>query len=88
MFQARFNPMANFWSGKLLKYPLSIDINGPSLVIGGTEAWEAGKVLTTDVAVGGGTSRNIVIGLPMGSQSTVEPTAFRWVELAQAHKVR
>ena len=86
VFQARFNPVANFWSGKLLKYPLSLDSAGTSLVIGGTETWEAGKVLTTDAAGDNGASRNIVIGAPIGSQATVLPTAFTWTDLAQAHK--
>ena len=86
VFQARFNPVANFWSGKLLKYPLSLDSAGTSLVIGGTETWEAGKVLTADALADNGASRNIVIGSPIGSQSTVQPTAFKWTDLAQAHK--
>ena len=86
VFQARFNPVANFWSGKLLKYPLSLDTAGTSLVIGSTETWEAGKVLTTDAASDNGASRNIVIGSPIGAQATVLPTAFKWTDLAQAHK--
>ena len=86
VFQARFNPVANFWSGKLLKYPLSLDSAGTSLVIGSTETWEAGKVLTTDAAVDNGASRNIVIGAPTGAQATVLPTPFKWANLAQAHK--
>lgn len=86
VFQARFNPVANFWSGKLLKYPLSLDTAGTSLVIGATETWEAGKVLTTDAAVDNGASRNIVIGSPIGAQATVPPTSFTWTDLAQTHK--
>ena len=86
VFQARFNPVANFWSGKLLKFPLSLDSAGTSLVIGSTETWEAGKVLTTDAAPDNGASRNIVIGAPLGAQATVLPTAFVWSDLAQAHK--
>ena len=86
VFQARFNPVANFWSGKLLKYPLTLDSAGTSLVIGSTETWEAGKVLTTDAAVDNGASRNIVIGAPIGAQATVMPTSFTWANLAQAHK--
>ena len=86
VFQARFNPVANFWSGKLLKYPLSLNSAGTSLVIDNTETWEAGKVLTTDAAADNGASRNIVIGAPLGSQATVLPTAFTWTDLAQAHK--
>ena len=86
VFQARFNPVANFWSGKLLKFPLSLDSAGTSLVIGSTETWEAGKVLTTDAAVDNGASRNIVIGAPIGAQATVLPTSFTWDNLAQTHK--
>ena len=86
VFQARFNPVANFWSGKLLKYPLSLDSAGTSLVIGSTENWEAGRVLSTDAAVDNGASRNIIIGSPIGTQATVQPTPFKWANLAQAHK--
>jgi len=86
VFQARFNPVANFWSGKLLKYPLSLDSAGTSLVIGSTETWEAGKVLTNDAVVDSGASRNIVIGAPLGAQATVLPTRFIWADLAQGHK--
>ena len=86
VFQARFNPVANFWSGKLLRYPLSLDTAGTSLVIGSTETWEAGKVLTTDAAADNGASRNIVIGSPIGLQATVMPTSFTWANLAQTHK--
>ncbi len=86
VFQARFNPVANFWSGKLLKYPLSLDTAGTSLVIGSTETWEAGKVLTLDAAADNGASRNIVIGSPIGAQATVLPSLFKWTDLAQAHK--
>ena len=86
VFQARFNPVANFWSGKLLKYPLTLDSAGTGLVISNTESWEAGNVLTVDAATDNGASRNIVIGSPIGAQATVLPTAFVWSDLAQAHK--
>ena len=84
VFQARFNPVANFWSGKLLKYPLTLNAAGSSLVIGSTETWEAGKVLTSDAAAG--RTRTMVIGAPIGLQATVLPTAFTWDALAQVHK--
>ena len=86
VFQARFNPVANFWSGRLLKFPLSLDTAGTSLVIGSTPTWEAGQVLTNETLVDHGAARNIVIGSPVGQQATVLPTPFKWVDLAQAHK--
>lgn len=86
VYQARFNPVANFWSGRLLKYPLSLDTAGTSLVIGSTPTWEAGQVLTNDTLTDYGAARNIVIGAPIGMQATVAPTAFKWADLAQEHK--
>lgn len=86
VFQARFNPVANFWSGRLLKYPLSLDTAGTSLVIGTTPTWEAGQVLTNDTLIDNGAARNIVIGAPIGQQATVLPTPFQWANLAQAHQ--
>lgn len=86
VFQARFNPVANFWSGRLLKFPLSLDTAGTSLVIGSTPTWEAGQVLTNDTLIDHGAARNIVIGAPVGLQATVLPTPFKWADLAQAHK--
>ena len=87
VFQARFNPVANFWSGRLLKFPLSLDSAGTSLVIGSTPTWEAGQVLTSDTSTSAGVAaRNIVIGSPNGSQTTVAPTPFIWTDLAQAHQ--
>lgn len=86
VFQARFNPVANFWSGRLIKYPLTLDTAGTGLVIGGTATWEAGQVLTAATLADHGAARNIVIGAPMGLQATVLPTPFKWADLAQAHK--
>ena len=86
VFQARFNPVANFWSGRLLKFPLSLDTAGTSLVIGSTPTWEAGQVLTNETLIDHGAARNIIIGSPVGQQATVVPTPFKWVDLAQAHK--
>lgn len=86
VFQARFNPVANFWSGRLLKFPLSLDTAGTALVIGSTPTWEAGQVLTSETLIDNGAARNIVIGAPVGQQATVLPTPFKWADLAQAHK--
>jgi type IV pilus assembly protein PilY1 len=86
VFQARFNPVANYWSGRLLKYPLSLDTAGTSLVIGSTAAWEAGQVLTSETRIDHGAGRNMVIGAPIGLQRTVAPTPFKWADLAAAHK--
>lgn len=86
VYQARFNPVANFWSGRMLKYPLSLATDGTTLVIGDTPTWEAGQLLTTRTIADYGVGRNIVIGPPLGQQSAVGPTAFTWANLAQAHK--
>jgi type IV pilus assembly protein PilY1 len=88
VFQARFNPVANYWSGRLLKYPLSLDTAGTSLVIGSTPTWEAGQVLTATTLVDHGVNRNIVIGAPIGEQATVAPTPFKWADLATTHKTQ
>lgn len=86
VFQARFNPVANYWSGRLLKYPLSLDTAGTSLVIGSTSTWEAGQVMTAATLIDHGAGRNIVIGAPIGLQATAAPTPFRWADLNTAHK--
>lgn len=86
VFQARFNPVANFWSGRVLKYPLSLAADGTTLVIGDTPVWEAGAVLTAQTKIDHGASRNIVIGPPIGLQASTTATDFVWADLAQAHK--
>jgi type IV pilus assembly protein PilY1 len=86
VFQARFNPVANYWSGRLLKYPLSLDTAGTSLVIGSTPTWEAGQVMTAATLIDNGAGRNIVIGAPIGLQATAAPTPFTWADLNTAHK--
>jgi type IV pilus assembly protein PilY1 len=83
VFQARFNPVSNFWSGRLLKYPLSLDTAGTTLVIGNTPTWEAGQILTTSTLP---SSRNIVIGSPLGQQTIQAPTPFTWSGLAASHQ--
>lgn len=88
VFQARFNPVANYWSGRLLKYPLSLDSAGTSLVIGSTSTWEAGQVLTAATLIDHGAGRNIVIGAPSGLQATVAPTPFKWADLNTTHKTQ
>ncbi len=86
VFQARFNPVANFWSGRLLKYPLTLNTAGTSLVIGSTATWEAGQVLTARTASDNGVGRNIVIGSPVGERTTVLPMPFTWSALASTHQ--
>ncbi|MDO8768195.1 MAG: hypothetical protein Q7K57_05725, partial [Burkholderiaceae bacterium] len=86
VFQARFNPVANYWSGRLLKYPLSLSTDQNTLVIGSTPTWEAGDVLTKATNIDNGASRNIVIGPPIGSQTTIAPSEFKWSVLAAAHQ--
>ena len=86
VYQARFNPVANFWSGRMLKYGLTLDATGTTLVVGDTPVWEAGQVITTQANIDRGDSRNIVIGSPIGQQATVPATNYTWAALAQAHK--
>ncbi len=86
VFQARFNPVANYWSGRLLKYPLSLSTDQTTLVIGSTPTWEAGDVLTQATKIDNGASRNIVIGSPIGTQTTIAPSEFKWGVLAAAHQ--
>ena len=85
VFQARFNPVANFWSGRVLKYPISL-ASGNTIVVGSTPTWEAGQVMTTTANSDAGSSRNIVIGSPIGLQGTVAPTPFQWTQLGTAHQ--
>ena len=85
VFQARFNPVANYWSGRLLKYPLSVSATG-NLLVGDSPTWEAGDILTKTAKADYGASRKIVIGSPLGSQGTIAPSNFAWADLAQAHK--
>lgn len=86
VYQARFNPVANYWSGRILKYPISLSVDSQSIVIGSTPTWEAGQVLTTATQADHGAARNIVIGPPIGLQGTVSPSQFTWAALDQAHK--
>ena len=85
VYQARFNPVANFWSGRISKFPLSLAADG-SIVIGSTSTWEAGQVLTNAAKVDNGDSRNLVIGPPIGRQGADPATAFVWANLVQTHK--
>ncbi len=86
VFQARFNPVANYWSGRLLKYALSLSTDKTKLVIADTPTWEAGDVLTKQTKLDHGTSRNIFIGSPLGTQTTIAPSDFKWGSLATAHQ--
>jgi type IV pilus assembly protein PilY1 len=86
VFQARFNPVANYWSGRLLKYKLSVSATTGDLVVDDAPIWEAGDILTKAAKANYGASRKIVIGSPIGSQGTIAPSNFAWTDLAQAHK--
>jgi type IV pilus assembly protein PilY1 len=86
VFQARFNPVSNFWSGRVFRYPLSVSATDGSLLIGSTATWEAGDVLTRATKIDYGVGRKIVIGPPIGTQGTQAPTNFLWADLPQAHK--
>lgn len=85
VYQARFNPVSNYWSGKLLKYGLSLAADGNSIVIAGTPTWDAGKVLTQATQSDYGVSRNIVIGPPLGRQGTDPATPFTWSDIVTTH---
>lgn len=85
VFQARFNPVANYWSGRVIKYPLTLSPTN-SIVIGSTATWEAGQLLTAAVRTNFGTNRNVVVGPPLGRQGVDAPTAFNWSDMVQAHK--
>ena len=84
VFQAQFNPVANFWSGRLNKFPVTL-VSG-SLVLGATATWEAGAVMTTAAKADFGDSRKIVIGAPIGQQGIIAPTPFKWPQIATAHQ--
>jgi len=86
IYQARFNPAANFWSGQMLKYPVSLSSDGNSIVLDSVATWEAGRVLTTATRIDNGAARNLVIGPPAGRQGTDAATAFQWADLVQTHK--
>ena len=86
VFQARFNPVANYWSGRLLKYALSLSADETKLVIADAPTWEAGDVLTKQTKLDHGASRNIIIGSPLGTQTTIAPSEFKWGSLATAHQ--
>lgn len=86
VYQARFNPVANFWSGRLNKFPVRLAADGVTPVVGTTATWEAGDVLTDRVQADFGANRNIVIGPPLGQQGTTVPTRFVWSELPPAHQ--
>jgi type IV pilus assembly protein PilY1 len=85
VFQARFNPVSNYWSGRIFKYPLLVNTSN-ELSISDTETWEASSVITTDAKADNGAGRNIVIGSPIGQQGTIDPSPFKWADLAQLHK--
>ena len=86
VYQARFSPIANYWSGRLLKFPLTLDTAGTSINLGTTPIWEAGQLLTNRTSADNGVGRNIVIGAPIGKVATVPPMAYTWATLAQDHK--
>ena len=86
VYQARFNPVANYWSGRLLKYPLTLGSSGTTIDLGITPSWEAGQLLTNRTTADNGVGRNIIIGAPIGKVATVLPTTYDWSTLAQDHK--
>lgn len=85
VYQARFNPVANYWSGRLLKMPISVSATG-TVTLGTTPTWEAGDKLTDRTKVDHGVGRTIVIGPPKGEQGTTAPTLFTWGAMAATHK--
>ncbi|MBE7369793.1 pilus assembly protein [Ramlibacter pallidus] len=85
VYQARFNPVANYWSGRLLKYPISLAADN-TIELGSTPTWEAGQILTNRTKVDHGADRNIVIGPPLGRQGVDAAAPFKWANLPTAHQ--
>lgn len=85
VYQARFNPVANYWSGRLLKMPISVSTTG-SVTLGTTPVWEAGDKLTERTRADQGVGRNIIIGPPVGEQGTTNPAEFKWSSLPLTHQ--
>jgi type IV pilus assembly protein PilY1 len=86
VFQAFFNPVANYWSGSVEKRALTLSADQSTVVIASTPTWDAGKVLTNTTKVDYGVNRKIVIGPPKGMQGTDAPTNFKWAELVTTHQ--
>ena len=86
VYQARFNPVADYWSGRLLKFPIQLPADADNLVIGSTPLWEAGAALTARARLDNGANRTIVIGPPKGEQGTTSPAPFTWATLPATHK--
>lgn len=86
VFQAFFNPVANYWSGSVEKKALTLSTDQSTVVIAGSPTWDAGKVLTTTTKVDYGVNRKIVVGPPLGRQGTDLPTNFKWSELVSTHQ--
>lgn len=85
IFQAFFNPVANYWSGSVEKKTLTLGADEETITIAATPTWDAGKVLTNTTRTDYGVNRKIVIGPPTGRQGTDAPTNFKWAELVSAH---
>lgn len=86
VYQARFNPEANYWSGRLLKYALSLSSDQKTVVIADKPEWEAAAVMTAAAKTDHGASRNIIIGPPLGRQGVDDPAEFKWDSLPTAHQ--
>lgn len=85
VYQARFNPVANYWSGRLLKMPITVSTTG-TVTLGTTPTWEAGDKLTDRTRIDHGVGRNIVIGAPLGELGTTAPAEFKWASMPATHK--
>lgn len=86
VFQAFFNPVANYWSGSVEKRILTLGVDQETITIAANPTWDAGKVLTNTTKTNYGVNRNIVIGPPIGRQGTDAPTNFKWAELVSTHQ--
>lgn len=84
VFQARFNPNGNFWSGRVIKSTVTLGTS--SLVVNPVPAWEAGQVMTAATLVDQGAARKIVIGPAPGRQGIDPATSFSWSSLSAAHQ--
>lgn len=93
VFQGTFNPVANYWSGRVRKIPAPSNQSSTSSTTTTASAWEAAERLTArtttvhnDARLNHGADRLIVVGPPVGQQSTQAPTELKWSVLADAHK--
>lgn len=82
VFFAKFNPVSNFWSGRVLKYGVKLINN--QLQINAQPTWEAGAQMMADLKLG--IPRRIIVGPSLGNQGKEPATDFLWTSLSPDHK--